>query len=108
MRGRGVIAGAVVLFIAVFFWSLVAPSDTGPFGFVALITPLVVCFALPVGICLEISQRGQSQKTDSSGDLSSLDPRERIVKERVLVICPYCGTKNDQGIIKCRKCGAEV
>lgn len=34
--------------------------------------------------------------------------RERIVTERVLVICPFCGAKNEQGITKCQSCGAEV
>ncbi|MHA2356982.1 MAG: zinc-ribbon domain-containing protein [Candidatus Thorarchaeota archaeon] len=33
--------------------------------------------------------------------------KERIV-ERVLVICPYCGHKNEQGISKCGECGADL
>ncbi len=30
------------------------------------------------------------------------------VVEKVLVICPYCGTKNEQGVPKCVKCGGEL
>ncbi|MFX1261161.1 MAG: zinc-ribbon domain-containing protein [Promethearchaeota archaeon] len=33
--------------------------------------------------------------------------RERIV-ERVLVVCPYCGHKNEQGMSKCAQCGADI
>jgi hypothetical protein len=35
--------------------------------------------------------------------------REReIVRDRVLVICPYCGSKNEQGITTCKNCDAEL
>lgn len=35
--------------------------------------------------------------------------REReIVRDRVLVICPYCGTKNEQGITTCSNCDAAL
>ncbi len=27
---------------------------------------------------------------------------------KVLVICPYCGAKTEQGIAKCQKCGADM
>ena len=33
--------------------------------------------------------------------------KERIV-ERVLVVCPYCGHKNEQGMSKCGECGADL
>lgn len=29
-------------------------------------------------------------------------------KQLVLVVCPYCGHKNEQGITTCEKCGASV
>ena len=29
-------------------------------------------------------------------------------KQLVLVICPYCGHKNEQGITRCENCGASV
>ena len=35
--------------------------------------------------------------------------REReIVRDRVLVICPYCGAKNEQGVLSCHNCDAEL
>lgn len=33
--------------------------------------------------------------------------REKIV-ERVLVVCPYCGHKNQQGLARCGECGADI
>jgi hypothetical protein len=37
---------------------------------------------------------------------------ERIVEhkivERVLVVCPFCGHKNQQGLTKCQECGADI
>ncbi|MHA2042114.1 MAG: zinc ribbon domain-containing protein, partial [Candidatus Thorarchaeota archaeon] len=27
---------------------------------------------------------------------------------RVLVVCPYCGHKNEQGMSKCGECGADL
>jgi hypothetical protein len=33
---------------------------------------------------------------------------ERIVTERVFVICPYCGGKTEQGVSKCRNCDAQL
>jgi len=32
----------------------------------------------------------------------------REVITRVLVVCPYCGAKNEQGILKCQNCSAEI
>jgi hypothetical protein len=29
-------------------------------------------------------------------------------KQLVLVVCPYCGHKNEQGITKCENCGASI
>lgn len=29
-------------------------------------------------------------------------------KQLVLVVCPYCGHKNEQGITTCEKCGASI
>jgi hypothetical protein len=31
-----------------------------------------------------------------------------IITERVFVICPYCGAKTEQGIMKCQNCGADL
>jgi hypothetical protein len=78
--------------------------NMGSLSFVLFIVGLV---AMSVGFILLIAGRKKKDSLPEPFE-DSLDPRERIVTERVLVICPYCGTKNDQGIIKCRKCGAEM
>lgn len=39
---------------------------------------------------------------------SSRTIREREVTTRVLVVCPYCGAKNEQGILNCHNCDAEL
>ena len=36
----------------------------------------------------------------------SIPGREVITK--ILVICPYCGAKNEQGVLKCQNCCAEL
>ena len=36
----------------------------------------------------------------------SVPQREVITK--VLVVCPYCGVKNEQGVLKCQNCSAEL
>ena len=32
---------------------------------------------------------------------------QRVI-EKVLVVCPFCGSKNEQGLTKCVKCGADL
>jgi hypothetical protein len=34
--------------------------------------------------------------------------REREVREVVLIVCPYCGTKNQQGVLRCSNCDARL
>ena len=29
-------------------------------------------------------------------------------KGKVLIVCPFCGGKTEQGIAKCQKCGADI
>ena len=36
-----------------------------------------------------------------------ITPRTEV-ETRYLVICPYCGAKNEQGILKCQNCSAEL
>jgi hypothetical protein len=33
---------------------------------------------------------------------------KEVVTERFMVICPFCGAKNHQGIVKCQKCHADL
>ncbi len=34
--------------------------------------------------------------------------QDREITTRVLVICPFCGAKNEQGVLKCQNCGADL
>jgi len=36
-----------------------------------------------------------------------ITPRKEV-ETRYLVICPYCGAKNEQGLMKCQNCSAEL
>lgn len=36
-----------------------------------------------------------------------ITPRTEV-ETRYLVICPYCGAKNEQGLMKCQNCSAEL
>ncbi len=107
MRGRYVSIGAVVLYIALVYWTGTRGFEPTFYPVVNLIMPLLIWFVLPGGVCLEIVGfvgRRRTIEKDPSQDSAG----ERIVTERVLVVCPYCGAKNEQGILKCRACGAEM
>ncbi|MHA1247636.1 MAG: Ig-like domain-containing protein [Candidatus Thorarchaeota archaeon] len=72
-------------------------------GFVGLV--------VVVGV-LAAAKHGGSSSGERLG-VGEVEPartvKEReIVTERVLVICPFCGTKNEQGTAKCTNCGAEL
>ena len=45
-------------------------------------------------------------KTDSEEVLKTIE--RTTVEKVVLIICPYCGAKNEQGILKCQKCKADL
>jgi ABC-type nitrate/sulfonate/bicarbonate transport system permease component len=45
----------------------------------------------------------QSSSTMTHGNTTGTQ-----VITRVLVVCPYCGSKNEQGILKCQNCSAEL
>jgi len=46
---------------------------------------------------------------DDDEPQSSDDSTTKIIeRERVLVVCPYCGTKNDQGQSKCENCDGDL
>jgi len=39
----------------------------------------------------------------------SMDGAKKVASDaKVLIICPYCGSKTEQGITKCQKCGADL
>ncbi len=34
-------------------------------------------------------------------------PTKEVIT-KILVVCPYCGFKNEQGVLKCQNCSAEL
>lgn len=112
MKGRYVSIGAVVLAVLLvnlfpsglinFLFFRDTPVFRGPWVEYALIF-----FVLPGGICLEIIDSVRRRRTIEK--VSSLEPpRERIITERVLVICPFCSTKVEQGVAFCPNCGGKM
>ena len=71
----------------------------------SIVLPIVV-----VGV-LFIVAIGFITKLDDDNDDSSSGGSDQvrvIERERVLVVCPYCGAKNEQGITTCKNCDAEI
>lgn len=73
-----------------------------------------------IGIAVAVSRRGKEGPVSDEEIIPRPPPpkepeaveptstREKIITERFLVICPFCGTKNQQGITKCQSCGAKL
>ena len=80
----GVIAAVFLIIILVCVVSRRRRGDTGP-------APTVDHYTAP-----------------PSTPASSRTIREREITTRVLVVCPYCGAKNEQGILSCHNCDAEL
>ncbi len=113
MKGRYVSIGAVVLTVLLVnlfpsgLLHVLFGQGTALFWGQPYVEYFLIFIVLPGGVCLEIVdfvRRRQTVKKDYSPE--SL--REKIVTERILVVCPYCGAKNEQGILRCRACGAEM
>ncbi|MDF1537751.1 MAG: hypothetical protein P1Q69_02490 [Candidatus Thorarchaeota archaeon] len=67
-----------------------------------------VAFFFIVALCF-ITQAVIDDDDDGEQPLSSDDDTTKIIeRERVLVVCPYCGTKNEQGQAKCQNCGGDL
>ena len=50
----------------------------------------------------------QPSPTMTSSTMTHGSFPEREIITKVLVICPYCGFKNEQGVLKCQNCSAEI
>jgi len=63
-------------------------------------------------------ERDTQKKVDEMDEEELVEAMERLgirsisltddEKQLVLVVCPYCGHKNKQGITTCDKCGASL
>ena len=103
MRGCGISIGAIAVLMLLM---IMLPGQQNLYTREA-IRAVLIYLVLPGGICLEIvdfARRRRATKKDSS-----LEPlRERIITERILVICPFCSTKVEQGVAFCPNCGGKM
>lgn len=77
-----------------------SPSTTtyqfGVLSLETLILPLIVCLVVVGGVAIW-KKKPKVVETESFP-----------VGAKVFVICPYCGAKTEQGIMKCQNCGADL
>ena len=66
---------------------------------------LLIIFSILILACLYSAYRLKRGKKEHS--VTTISERE-VVTERVLVVCPFCGTKNEQGITKCQNCKGDL
>jgi len=78
-----------------------SPSETNKFIQLAII--IVFFFIIGVVIVYAVKKKDGKEK-----DLEMISEQVISKDAKVFVICPYCGSKTEQGIMKCRNCGAEL
>jgi len=94
---------AVFIILAIFWLIYLAPSITVSLGAtLSLVLPIavvVVLFIVAVGFITKLVD------DDDEDD----DTRVKVIeREKILVVCPYCGAKNEQGATTCKNCDAEI
>jgi len=81
-----------------FDWPTPQQPDIG-----AQLLPLLFLFTIIVIPILWVACVLKSRRENSPPT-----PAVREPAPLVLIVCPYCGAKNEQGMLKCRACGAEM
>jgi len=93
----------IILFIVVIVGGAAGASQLGgkdePDGDAAIKT-----VSTPESPPTTATQKSPSSEHQKTEDTEAIHSRETI-RERYLVVCPYCGTKNEQGRNTCHKCG---
>ena len=100
MRGSSVSGGAIVLEILFRIFSGLI--------YLPLLEITLIFIVLPGGIVLEVTQRKKDKEEPLEKSLSTGVVQERIITERVLVVCPFCSTKVEQGTSFCTNCGGKM
>lgn len=92
------------IIIAIIWLVLLAPMIMGSLNpTLALLLPIIVViglFILGIWFITRITDMGDTEHDDYQAKV--------IEHETILVVCPYCGAKNEQGITICSNCGAEI
>jgi len=93
----------VFIILAIIWLIYLAPSITINLdATLSLILPIAVVIVLFI-VALGFIARIVDDDDDSSGERVKV-----IEREKILVVCPYCGAKNEQGITTCKNCDAEI
>ncbi|MFW9843046.1 MAG: zinc ribbon domain-containing protein [Candidatus Thorarchaeota archaeon] len=95
----------VVIILAIFWLIFLAPSIAiGLDATLSLILSISILIPLFIAALCFITR-----SSDDSNDYDSGIEQAKVTEhERILVVCPYCGAKNDQGVPSCANCGAEL
>ena len=95
----------VFIILAIFWLIYLAPTITlsldSTLQFILPIAVVILLFIIAVAFIVNIVD-------DDDDDSGGSDQVRVIEHERVLVVCPYCGAKNEQGITTCKNCDAEI
>lgn len=67
---------------------------------------LVILLALLLVLGIGIIYYAVKSRRERKEHRMRLDEIQHEAK--VLIVCPYCGTKTEQGIINCQSCGAKL
>ncbi|TFG33464.1 zinc ribbon domain-containing protein [Candidatus Thorarchaeota archaeon] len=92
---------AVIIILAIFWLIFLAPSITISLdATLSLVLPILVVIGFFVVAIWFITRIVD----DNSGSTQV----KVIEHEKILVVCPYCGAKNEQGVTTCINCDAEI
>lgn len=97
---------AVFIIIAILWLIYLGPSIIiGMDAALSLILPILVLgvlFFVAIGFITKLVD-------DDDDEVSSDGEQVKVIEhEKVLVVCPYCGAKNEQGVTNCTNCDAEI
>ena len=95
-----ILAVIILIQFAPSFIFVIAPeySSTILIGAVAAFFIIALCF-----ITQAVIDDDDDEPTSDDGGTT-----RTVEHERVLVVCPYCGNKNAQGLSKCQSCNADL
>ncbi len=93
-----------LIILAIIWLIFLAPSIViGLDATLAFVLPIIVVLGLFIIALWFITKIDNDGDDDGGGGQTTV-----IERERVLVVCPYCGTKNEQGITTCANCGGDI
>jgi hypothetical protein len=81
------------------------PTQTDSTALVMLLGIVGIVGIVIIGI-VAASRRSKESSPEMPGPDSTL--KEKEITTKVLIICPFCGAKTEQGLLKCQNCGADL